>query len=82
MNNKKRLKFKCWNCQKEYTLQIVGNPQLIVECPYCEHEAVVELMPFRPSVTTTFKGLDPPTAPLDLESLDLPDVLLTHPKDD
>ena len=80
MNDKKRLKFKCWHCQEEYTLPVQGNPQLIVECPYCEHEAVVDLIPFRSGVTPAFKGLDQPAAPLDLETLDLPDVLLTRPR--
>jgi len=45
---KKRFSFKCWNCDRTYTLlrEITEEQELIVACPYCEKEAVVKLKPF------------------------------------
>lgn len=58
---KKRLTFKCWNCDRTYELTrtIEGQPRLLVECPYCEKEAVVELAPYRSETVTLFKSIDP-----------------------
>ena len=79
---KQRLKFKCWHCERVYSSprEIEGRPRLVVECPYCEHEAVVDLAPFRDETVVTFKSPSEtePTA----ESLNLPDVLPTIPKED
>ena len=57
---KMRLKFQCWNCNREYTMirEIEGRPQLIVACPYCLQEGVVDLNPYRDSTTPIFQGED------------------------
>lgn len=46
---KKRSKFKCWNCPRTYTLfrEITDQQKLIVACPYCSADAIVDLTPFR-----------------------------------
>ena len=79
---KQRLKFECWHCQRVYSLtrQIEGRPRLLVECPYCEHEAVVDLAPFRDETVVIFES----TRETDntVESLNLPEVLPTVPKED
>lgn len=46
---KKRFKFACWSCTREYTLfkEITEEQQLIVACPYCGKEAIAKLDPFK-----------------------------------
>ncbi len=60
---KRRLTFRCWNCEKTYamTRELDGQPTLIVACPYCEKEAVVDLDPYRQSITVVHKGVDEST---------------------
>lgn len=55
---KKRLTFQCWNCDRAYTMirEIAGRPQLIVACPFCMEEGVVDLNPYRDSTTPIYKG--------------------------
>ncbi len=54
----KRLKFKCWKCEFEYslTLELKGKPTLNVACPFCDAEAVVPLDPFRLTVDTVYRN--------------------------
>lgn len=71
-NTKKRLKFECWNCEREYTMLVKNIPKLLVACPYCEEEAIVDLTLY---LHSAHKRLGQSAKNLDLESLDLPDVV-------
>lgn len=64
MTKKVRLKFDCWHCHRLYemTHEIDGQPTLIVACPYCEKEGVVDLNPFRPKMTIVLRGDKPATS--------------------
>jgi hypothetical protein len=75
---KKRLKFKCWNCEREYSLtrDLQGQPRLIVECPFCEREAVVDLAPYRSEAVGVYKGEAESGG---AETITLPDVIPTSP---
>jgi hypothetical protein len=55
---KKRLKFRCWSCEREYSMTraIEGKPELIVACPYCEQEGAVDLSRYRTTVRNVFRG--------------------------
>ena len=55
---KKRFDFKCWNCQRKYSLfkEITDQQELIVPCPYCNEEAVVKLQPYRKEIKSIYKG--------------------------
>lgn len=70
-----RLNFRCWNCKRDYgmTHEIDDKPTLIVACPYCEKEGVVDLDPYRTKTTVIFKGDDPAVA----DGYDFPAVLPT-----
>jgi DNA-directed RNA polymerase subunit RPC12/RpoP len=54
---KKRFKFKCWQCEKNYTLQreISDEQTLFVACPYCNEEAIADLAPYRKKKKTVMK---------------------------
>ncbi len=54
----KRIKFKCWNCEREYSLlrELEGQPKLFVACPFCEAEGVVDLAPYRSEVVEIYKS--------------------------
>ena len=73
----KRLKLQCWNCPKTYfeTLEITDQQEVIVRCPYCRAEAVVNLKPYRKQTRTVFRGENKDTQ--SSEELQLPDVLPT-----
>ncbi|MCB9420186.1 MAG: hypothetical protein H6667_10290 [Ardenticatenaceae bacterium] len=75
----KRIKFKCWNCQREYSLlqQVEGNPKLFVECPFCGAEGIADLAPYRTKNTTVMRGGEG-----DIPGFSLPDVLPTRPRED
>ena len=78
----KRLKFKCWNCSKTYTLykEITDEQTLIVACPFCSKEAVVDLKPFRKpkaSVSVLKDILERTTQETEFE-LQLPETILTQ----
>lgn len=78
-SQKKRLQFKCWNCERQYSLlRDLGGlqPKLIVECPFCEREAVVDLAPYRTPVVGIYAGKDASAQPI-AETYCLPDVLPT-----
>ena len=82
MSQKKRPKFKCYNCQRIYEITLTiedEQPQLIITCPYCNSESVVDLAPWRPKSTLVAKGGKTETA-TEFFTLELPDVLPTQPK--
>lgn len=70
----KRYKFQCWNCPKVYfqSLEITDQQEIIVSCPYCKAEAVVDLRPYRKKIVSVMRGDD--------EQIKLPDVLPTKKK--
>ncbi len=74
---KKRLKFLCCYCDREYSMtrEITGKPTLLVACPFCEKEAVVDLDPYRKNTTSIFKSVDAPDKAI--EAYDFPAVLPT-----
>lgn len=77
---KKRLTFRCWNCGKVYgmTREIDGQPTIIVACPDCEKEAVVDLDPYRKKVTAILKGAQEAAH----DAYDFPDIIpTTQPQD-
>ena len=79
---KERLKFLCWNCDREYSMtrEIAGKPELIVACPFCEKEAVVDLAPYRTKVTPVYRGAEQ-TISAAGEAYNLPPVIpSTQPK--
>ncbi len=73
----KRLKIQCWNCPKTYfeNLDITGNQEVIVRCPYCNMQAVVNLRPYRKqsNTTTVYRGENKETQ--SDEEFQLPEVL-------
>jgi DNA-directed RNA polymerase subunit RPC12/RpoP len=70
----KRYKLQCWNCPKVYfrSLEITDQEEIIVACPYCNAEAVVDLRPYRKKIVSVMRGDD--------EQIKLPDVLPTKKK--
>ncbi len=81
MEKGKRLKFKCWNCNRNYSLwrEITEEQVLAVACPYCNADGVVDLKPYRKETITVLKG-KPPEKSLG-DELVLPDILPTQPKE-
>ena len=80
----KKLKFQCWNCPKTYyqtahdlNLNVLrrAEEKLIVRCPYCHAEAVVDLRPYGKAITV-LKG-DEDKEPI-LGDEPLPDILPTQ----
>jgi len=55
---KKRFTFKCWNCPRTYTSlrELTDQQQLLVACPYCNAQAVVDLQPFRKEKKNVLRG--------------------------
>lgn len=76
---KKRFKFQCWNCPKTYTLfrEITDQQELIVACPYCNVDAVVDLNPFRKEKKTVLRGESDDEQSLGVK-LQLPEILPTQ----
>jgi transposase-like protein len=74
----KRLTFKCWQCDRTYTLlrDLRGKPKFITECPFCGQEAVVDLAPFRSSVKEIYQTPDG-GEPSGAEAYHLPDIIPT-----
>jgi hypothetical protein len=56
----KRLKLQCWNCPKAFfsPVEITVEQEIIVSCPYCRAEAVVNLKPYRKKNTMVMKHID------------------------
>lgn len=77
MGIERRQTFKCCNCKRTYTLFKEFNPRqkIIVACPYCGEESVVDLTQFSP--TPVFKGEHQRNEPEE-ENLQLPDVIITE----
>lgn len=80
---KKRFTFKCWNekCKRTYTLfkEITKEQELIVACPFCHTEAVVDLSPYpKKKVIIAVRGEG--ESEQEIEELDLPDILPTREK--
>ena len=52
-----RFTFECWNCNRNYTLfrEITEEQTLIVACPFCGKEGVVDLAPFRKKVKSVMR---------------------------
>ncbi len=75
---KKRLTFKCWKCDRNYSLllEVESNAKLSVECPFCEEQGVVDLHPFRKQSTGVFRGGNAHKAP-EKYIFELPDVIST-----
>jgi transposase-like protein len=77
---KKRQKFECWNCHRNFSLflEITKEQTLTVPCPFCAAECVADLEPHRKKVKPVMRGEkegdDMP------EVLDLPEVLPTQQK--
>ncbi len=76
----RRVKFQCYQCQREYSLlRDVGQAKLLVECPFCGAEAETDLAPWRSQVMSTHKGEGSGEQALG-EILNLPAVLPTTPR--
>ena len=75
---KKRLTFQCWHCQRtfEQTRELNDALRFLTQCPFCEKEVVVDLDPYRSSVTDIFKSVDLPKTSAG-ETLTLPAVIPT-----
>ncbi len=73
----KRVKLQCWNCPKTYfeNLEIAGEQEIVVKCPYCGVKAVVTLKPYRkqPRNGTVYRGGNKDTQ--GDEEFQLPDVV-------
>ncbi len=54
---KRRLNFKCWKCQLNYSLlrELEGKPKFAVECPFCGEEGIADLDPYRQDSVEVFK---------------------------
>jgi DNA-directed RNA polymerase subunit RPC12/RpoP len=80
----KRITFKCWKCGREYSLlqslQDGEQPKLVVECPFCGSEGVVDLAPYRTSVISIIRNITQMHSfddiPVEYE-FDLPEVVPT-----
>ncbi len=59
----KRLKLQCWNCPQTYfePLEITDQQEIIVTCPYCKAEAVINLRPYRKHAKTVIGNDDTTT---------------------
>jgi DNA-directed RNA polymerase subunit RPC12/RpoP len=79
---KRRLTFKCWKCDKTYTLlrELNEKQELLVACPYCGSQAVADLKPFIHKVKPIIRIDEPEKAP-DEFVLRLPDVIPTQPRE-
>jgi DNA-directed RNA polymerase subunit RPC12/RpoP len=58
---KQRPDFVCWHCQRHFgqTLELERQTQVLVECPYCHSECVVELEPYQTQITEIMRGGNP-----------------------
>lgn len=74
---KKRFTFKCWSCSRKYTIfrEITKDQEVIVACPYCHAEAVVDLSPY-PRKKAVLRGEG--NTVQEIEELDLPEILPTR----
>ncbi len=79
MKKSYRPKFQCWSCDRVYSLyqEISDEQTLIVACPYCAAEAVVDLKPFRKPLTSLLRGEAPAPQAAETE-LQLPEIVPTQ----
>lgn len=79
---KKRLPFKCWNCNRKYTLfkEIAKEQELIVQCPYCSMEAVATLNLYEKKTKSVLRGDDDHEQEIGYE-YDFPEVIPTQKPD-
>ena len=79
---KKRHTFQCWNCGKTYTLfrDFIVGQKMLVACPFCGEDGLVDLAPYRDTETTVYRGIADDEAETRLEGLTLPEVLPTAPR--
>ena len=75
---KKRLNFKCWKCQLNYSLlrELEGKPKFAVECPFCGEEGIVDLNPYRQDSIEVFRSGISDKEPSGT-ALNFPDVIAT-----
>ena len=75
----KRYKFQCWSCPKVYfqSLEITDQQEIIVSCPYCKAEAVVNLRPYRQKIKTVLRREENEERQLEKE-FPLPETLPTR----
>jgi DNA-directed RNA polymerase subunit RPC12/RpoP len=81
---RKRFTFRCWNCNRKYTLlrEITKEQILTVACPYCNADGVVDLKPYRKEPKIVMRNLS--VIPMENEESDfgeelqLPEVLPTQ----
>lgn len=52
------LKFQCWNCPRVYSqeVEITKQQELIVSCPFCGAEAVVDFRPYDGRILDVLRG--------------------------
>jgi DNA-directed RNA polymerase subunit RPC12/RpoP len=76
---KKRFAFKCWNCNRKYTLfkEITDEQELIVPCPYCNAEAIVKLKPYEKKKKSVMRSEGDHDQSIGYE-YDFPDVIPTQ----
>lgn len=74
----KRLTFKCWHCQRDYSLlfDLEGKPKLRVECPFCGQEGIADLNPYWEESVEVFRSGEPKGESVGA-TLNLPDVIPT-----
>lgn len=55
---RKELTFQCWNCSRTYnqTTDLTVQERLIVSCPHCRVEAVVDLSQFKDAKKIVMRG--------------------------
>lgn len=78
---RKRLKFKCWNCGRIFTLarEITDEQVLLVACPFCNVSSVVDLAPYKKRIKSVLKG----NGQVDLgDDWNLPELLPTKKRTD
>lgn len=79
----KPIKFRCWNCERVYTLnkQIPRDKYQVLRqpCPFCNKMNNLELYKFLKPVDTTLQTLDP--EPSDVSALDFEQIFETEPDD-
>lgn len=75
-----RLTFRCWKCLRTYTLlphEITEEQTLIVACPYCGVEGIVQVAPYKKRVISTMRELDSDDDAIGFEYV-FPDVIPTE----
>ncbi len=77
----KPIKFRCWNCQRVYTLNKnldLHNYQLIQQpCPFCDKSNNLELNKHLKTADRLMKSIDPD--PNDVPFLDFEQIFDTEP---